>query len=72
MLGFYIYLSCWMMLCYLWLCLVYSCYGVILCLFNLYHYILSLDYTYSIRHPMFYNIVQMSSLMPLSVIFVVI
>jgi hypothetical protein len=47
---------------------LYPCYfDVILCIFIICHIILSLDYTYSLRHPMFYKIVQLSSHMLLSV-----
>jgi hypothetical protein len=44
------------------------CYiDVILCIFTIWHIILSLDYTYSFRHPTFWKIVQLNSHMLLSV-----
>jgi hypothetical protein len=52
---------------------LYSCcIDVILCIFTIYHTILSHDYTHSFRHPMFCKIVHLSSHMPLSVIFTII
>jgi hypothetical protein len=48
------------------------CINVILCIFTICHTILSHDYTHSFRHPMFCEIVQLSSLMLLSVIFAII
>jgi hypothetical protein len=48
------------------------CIDVILCIFTICHTILSHDYTHSFRHPMFCKIVQLSSHMPLSVIFAMI
>jgi hypothetical protein len=49
------------------------CYiDVILCIFTFCHIILSLDYTYSFRHPTFCKIVQLSSRMLLSVILVLV
>jgi hypothetical protein len=56
---------------YLWLCPIINV-GVIMCLFLLYHYILSLDYTYFGRHPTFCKIIQKSSHILLSVNFVLI
>jgi hypothetical protein len=54
-------------------CALYPCYiDVILCIFTICHTILSYDYTHSFRHPTFYKFVQLSSHMPLSVIFVII
>jgi hypothetical protein len=61
MLVYYAYISMNDDVMYLWLCLVIHIVDVILCLFLLYHYILSLDYTYSFRHPTFYKIIQKSS-----------
>jgi hypothetical protein len=53
--------------------LLHPCYtDVILCIFTICHIILSHDYTHSFRHPMFYKIIQLSSHMPLSVIFAII
>jgi hypothetical protein len=46
---------------YLWLYLVINVVGVIFCVFLLYHYILSIDCTYSFRHLTFCKIVQKSS-----------
>jgi hypothetical protein len=57
---------------YLLLCLVIHVVGIILCVFLLYHYILSLHYTYSFRHPTFCKTIQLSSHMLLSVIFVLV
>jgi hypothetical protein len=52
---------------------LYPCYiDIILCIFTIYHTILSHDYTHPFRYPTFYKIVQLSSHMPLSVIFVII
>jgi hypothetical protein len=52
---------------------LYPCYiDIILCIFTIYHTILSHDYTHPFRHPTFYKIVQLSSHMPLSVTFVII
>jgi hypothetical protein len=52
---------------------LYPCFiDVILCIFTIYHAILSHDYTHSFRHPTFYKIVQLRSHMPLSVIFTII
>jgi hypothetical protein len=52
---------------------LYPCYiDVILCIFTIYHTILSHDYTHSFRHPTFYKIVQLSSHMPFSVTFSII
>ena len=48
------------------------CVDVILCIFTIWHTILSHDYTHSFRHPTFCKIVHLSSHMPLSVIFVII
>jgi hypothetical protein len=48
------------------------CINVILCIFTIYHTILSHDYTHSFRHPTFCKIVQLSSHMLLSVIFAII
>jgi hypothetical protein len=48
------------------------CINVILCIFTIYHTILSYDYTHSFRHLTFYKIVQLSSHMILSVVFVII
>jgi hypothetical protein len=48
------------------------CIDAILCIFTICHTILSHNYTYSFRHPMFYKIVHLSSHMPLSVIFAII
>jgi hypothetical protein len=53
MLVYYAYISMNDDVMYVWLCLVIQIIGVILCVFLLYHYILSLDYTYSFRHPHF-------------------
>jgi hypothetical protein len=61
MLDDYAYISMYDDVIYLWLCLVIHVVGVILCVFLLYDYVLSLDYTYSFRHPMFCKIVQKSS-----------
>jgi hypothetical protein len=47
---------------------LYPCHiDIILCILTICHIILSLDYTYSFRHPTFYKIVQLSSHMLLSV-----
>jgi hypothetical protein len=54
-------------LMHLWLCLVIHVMYVILCLFIHCYTILPHDYTHSLRHPMFYKIVQLSSHMLLSV-----
>jgi hypothetical protein len=52
---------------------LYPCYiNVILCIFTICHTILSQDYTLSFMHPTFYKIIQLSSHMLLSVIFVII
>jgi hypothetical protein len=52
---------------------LYPCYiDVILCIFTICHTILSHDYTHSFSHPTFCKIVQLSSQMPLSVIFAII
>jgi hypothetical protein len=48
------------------------CIDVILCIFTIYHTILSHDYTHSFRHPIFCKIVNLSSHIPLSVIFTII
>jgi hypothetical protein len=49
---------------------LYPCHiDVILCIFTIYHTILSHDYTHPFRHPIFCKIVQLSSHMSLSVIF---
>jgi hypothetical protein len=61
MLDDYAYISMYDDVIYLWLCLVIHVVGVVLCVFLLYDYVLSLDYTYSFRHPMFCKIVQKSS-----------
>jgi hypothetical protein len=57
MLDYYAYISMNDDVMYLWLCLFIHVVVVILCVFLLYHYILSLDYTYFVRHPMFYKII---------------
>jgi hypothetical protein len=49
MLDDYAYISMSDDVMYLWLCLVIHIVGVILCVFLLYYYILSLDCTYSFR-----------------------
>jgi hypothetical protein len=72
MLDDYDYISMYDDAMYLWLCLVIYVVGVILCVFLLYHYILSLDYTFSFRHPTFCKIVQKISHISLSVNFVLI
>jgi hypothetical protein len=52
---------------------LYPCYiNESLCLFIICHTILSHDYTHPFRHPTFCKIVQLSSHMPLSVIFAII
>jgi hypothetical protein len=52
---------------------LYPCYiDIILCIFTICHTILSHDYTHPFRHPTFCKIVQLSSHMPLSVIFTII
>jgi hypothetical protein len=52
---------------------LYLCYiDVILCIFTICHTILSRDYTHSFRHPTFCKFVQLSSHIPLSVIFAII
>jgi hypothetical protein len=52
---------------------LYPCYiDVILCIFTICHTILSHDYTHPFRHPTFCKIVQLSSRLPLRVIFVII
>jgi hypothetical protein len=49
---------------------LYPCYiDVIMCIFTVYHTILSHGYTQLFRHPTFCKIVQLSSHMPPSVIF---
>jgi hypothetical protein len=72
MLVYYAYISMNDEVMYLWLCLVIHIIGVILSVFLLCHYILSLDYTYSFRHPTFCKTVQKSSHILLSVNFVLI
>jgi hypothetical protein len=57
MLDYYSYITMYDDVMYLWLCRVIHVVGVILCVFLLYYYILSLDYNYSFRHPTFYKIV---------------
>jgi hypothetical protein len=61
MLDYYAYISMYDDVMYLWLCLVIHVVGVILCVFMLYHYILSLDYTYFVRNLTFCKIVQKCS-----------
>jgi hypothetical protein len=52
---------------------LYPCYiDVILCIFTIYHTILSHDFTRPFRHSTFYKIIQLSSHMPLSVTFAII
>jgi hypothetical protein len=54
-------------------CALYSCYiDIILCIFTIYHTILSHDYTHPFSHPTFCKIVQLSSHMSLNVIFAII
>jgi hypothetical protein len=48
------------------------CINVILCIFTIWHTILSHDYTHSFRHPTFCKIVQLSSHMLLSAILAII
>jgi hypothetical protein len=48
------------------------CIDVMLCIFTICHTILSNDYTHSFRHPTFCKIVQLSSHMLLSMIFIII
>jgi hypothetical protein len=48
------------------------CIDLILCIFTICHTILSHDYTHSFRHSTFCKIIQLSSHMPLSVIFAII
>jgi hypothetical protein len=48
------------------------CIDVILCIFTICNTILSHDYTHSFSHPTFCKIIQLSSHMPLSVIFAII
>jgi hypothetical protein len=48
------------------------CINVILCIFTICHTILSQDNTHSFKHPTFYKIVQLSSHILLSVIFIII
>jgi hypothetical protein len=72
MLVYYAYFSMNDDVMYLCLCLVNHIVGVILSVFLLFHYILSLDYTYSFRHPTFCKIIQNNSHIPLSVDFVLI
>jgi hypothetical protein len=48
------------------------CIDVIFCIFTICYTILSHDYTHSFRHSMFCKIIQLSSHMPLSVIFAII
>jgi hypothetical protein len=48
------------------------CIDAVLCIVTICHTILSHDYTHSFRHPTFCKIVQLSSHMPLSVIFAII
>jgi hypothetical protein len=72
MLVYYAYISMYDDVMYLWLCRVIHVVGVILCVFLLYYYILSLDYTYSFRHSMLCKIVQKRSHILLRVNFVLI
>jgi hypothetical protein len=52
---------------------LYPCHiDVILCIFTIYHTILSHDYNHPFRHPTFCKSVQLSSHMPLCVIFAII
>jgi hypothetical protein len=48
------------------------CIDVILCIFNIFHTILSHDFTHSVRRPTFCKIVYLSSHKPLSVVFAII
>jgi hypothetical protein len=76
--GWMIILSIYLSISYVYemICVVvplYPCYiDVILCIFTIFHTILSHDYTNPFRHTTFCKIVQMSSHMPLSVIFTII
>jgi hypothetical protein len=67
MLVYYAYISMDDDVMYLWLCLIIHIVDVILCVFLLYHYIFSLDYTHLVRHPTFCKIVEKSSHISLSV-----